>query len=473
MPLTTTYLNERIELFEGVYDSERHNQIRAVTQLYNRLLGPVTGVQLFRPELLDFSIYSAACSHVSVASLMRDISLRQGPYAQALPGGGKGGTMLTAVLGALGEMAERLLGVLQFEPLLEEIKYGTYEDLIKEGSNALAPEEMPLFAPEQYSQPKFRYVPFRADTFLGWIRGTELLSGDPKWVPAQLCLLYYKCHPEETRIGYATSGGLAFHTSRRAAILHGIYELSERDGINVHWYARIQPAHVAIDVREFPARYLRIRRARMSTPYTADVEILLNTLDIPVPIFAAIAIDKSREGRAFIGGGGAASRREQALAQALFELGQSQSAFRYDDPFGRNPIAADAEISHLTDFFDAPLYYGHANNLGRTAWYSNGERTISWDNVPTLRFNSEEEEYDATVEWLEAAGLEPIVLDFGESCWPGVALTKVLIPQLTQPSSPSLPVLGHPRFYELPKQLGLMDRTLKFGDLNKDPVPLP
>ena len=64
----TTYLNERIELLEGVYSSERHEQLRALLRLYNRVLGPVKSVSLLRPELLDLSIYSAGCTHVRLAS---------------------------------------------------------------------------------------------------------------------------------------------------------------------------------------------------------------------------------------------------------------------------------------------------------------------------------------------------------------------------------------------------------------------
>jgi ribosomal protein S12 methylthiotransferase accessory factor len=473
VPLTTTYLNERIELLEELYGSKRHDQIRAVTRLYNRLLGPISAVQAFRPELLDFSIYSAACSHLSIPALIRNLAIKDGPSGAALSGGGKGATMLSAVFGALGEMAERLLAVLHFEDVADRIQYAPYADLVKDGQDAVGPDEMPLFAPEQYQQPGFGYVRFTPATFLGWIQGTRLLEGTPVWVPAQLCLMYYKRHPEEPMIGYATSGGLSFHTSRRASILHGIHEASERDGINVHWYSKIPPARVEVDIREFMAKHWQIRRARFSTPYITSVQVLLNTLDTPLPIFAAVAIDRSSPERAFMGGGGAASQKERSLAQALFEIGQSQTAFRFGDPLGRNPISADTNLSELTNFFDASLYYSHAANVHRVDWYLAGKRVVAWGDVPTVSFNTAEEEYEATMSWIRLAGLKPVVIDFSDPYWSGASLTKVVVPQLTQACGPSLPILGHPRFYELPKQLGLTDRILRFSDLNTDPVPLP
>ena len=51
-----------------------------------------------------------------------------------------------------------------------------------QGREALGPDEMPLFAPEQYARLGFQFVPFRPDTLLGWIEGRELPTGRPvRW----------------------------------------------------------------------------------------------------------------------------------------------------------------------------------------------------------------------------------------------------------------------------------------------------
>src|SRR5260370_41635745 len=215
MQVETTYLNERLELLDGVYGNERHTQFHALTRLYNRMLGPVTSVNLVRPELLDLSIYSAYCHHVPIEALMRDLMLKVGPYSGHLPGGGKGGTKLASLLGAFGEIAERLLGTLHFMTLFDRLEYATYEELVREGRRALGPHEMPLFASEQYARPKFDYIPFRPDTFLGWVEASELLTGNPILVHAQLVLMYYKRHAAEPAIGYATTAGWDFHHFRR------------------------------------------------------------------------------------------------------------------------------------------------------------------------------------------------------------------------------------------------------------------
>lgn len=474
MNLTITYLNERIELLDGVYDQERQDELRALSRLYNRILGPVTSVKLHRPELLDLSMYSSSCNHSPIGALMRDLIVKTGiADIMLIPAGGKGAGMQQPFLGALGEIAERLLGVLHFEAVLDRLVYASYEELMRQGRRALGPDELPLFAPEQYACPEFAYVPFRPDSNLGWIEGGELLTGDAVLVPAQLVLMYYKHRITEARIGYPTTGGLAFHCDRHRAILHGLYEFIERDAINLRWYCRLAPPRIEVNLVDFLARYLDVRQARMSTPFIDGIRFYLNTLDVPIPIVTAMAVDQSRRERAFLGGGGAWSTRERAMAQALLELAQSRTALKSYKFTGVKNIQANSDLSEMSDFFDAILFFGYAENLPKLSWYTDGNQVVPWEDLPTLSFNGTVEEYDVALDWLRASGLRPIVLDFSGACWPEVSVTKVFVPQLTQACVPSHPYLGHPRFYELPQRLGMADRTLEFRDLNPGPVPLP
>ncbi|MBW7886080.1 MAG: YcaO-like family protein [Caldilineaceae bacterium] len=474
MPITTTFLNQRIELFDGMYDLDRHHQFNAVRHLYNRTIGPVTAVNLYRPELLDLSMYSCSCKHAPFGALMRDLTVKAGVADTVfIPGGGKGGTLQQAFLGALGEVAERLLAILHFQAIVGQLLFATYKQLVQQGLRALGPDELPLFAAEQYAARGFRYVPFREDTPLRWLEGTNLLTGETILVPAQIMLIYYKHHPAEAHIGYPTTGGLAFHSDRRRAILHGLYEYIERDAINLRWYCRLAPSRVELDLNDFLAAHFDIRQARMATPFIDGVKVYLNTLDIPVPVLTAIAVDKNRAARAFLGGGGAWSGRERALSQALFELGQSRTALKFYAPMGLKDIRADSTVEEMTDFFDAAVYFGYADNLPRLSWYTADRSSVPWESVPSLQFKDEEDEYRVLMRMMGSAGFTPILFDFSGACWPGVSVTKLFIPELTQACIPSTPYLGHPRFAHVPKALGLRDRTLAFADFTPDPVPFP
>lgn len=472
MQLITTYLNERLEMFEHMYNSRRHEQLHALLRLYNRRLGPVVASNVVRPELLDLSIYSSYCAHVPFDALIRDLTVKADGFVAPVPAGGKGATMLRPLLGAHGEMAERLLGVLHYPAIAHTMLFASHRELAAAGYRALSPEEMPLFAPEQYAREGFDYVPFSEDTFLGWVEGRDLLADQPILVPAQLVLMYYRLAPNEAPIGYATSAGLAFDTSRRSSILHGFYEVIERDAVNVHWYCQLRPPRVAVDLQEFWRKTFGLAHARLQTPYV-HVEVFLNMLDTPIPTIVSLAIDSSRTDRAFLGGAAASSRREEALGGALCEVGQSQTAYHFADPFGRDPIYPDSEISALTEFFDAALWYGFPANAPRLAWYREGGDIVDWADVPTHTFKDESEEYSWMLQCCRNAGLRPIALDFGAAGWEGTAVMKVLVPQLTQAPAPSHPFLGHPRFYELPAQLGRRSARLTFAELNPNPVPLP
>jgi ribosomal protein S12 methylthiotransferase accessory factor len=218
--LETTYLNRRIELFEESFGAERQAELETLPHLYNHFLGPVTSVAVHPPDLPHLSLYSAVAQHSPVGSLIRDLRVRPAAGdALLIPGSGKGAGLQQPFLGALGEIAERLLAMLYSAAAVDDLITASYDELTRAGQRALGPEELPLFALEQYAKPGFGFVPFRSNSRLKWIRGTELLDGTTILVPAQFVLMYDHRRATEDRIGYPTSGGLAFHCDRRRAVL--------------------------------------------------------------------------------------------------------------------------------------------------------------------------------------------------------------------------------------------------------------
>jgi ribosomal protein S12 methylthiotransferase accessory factor len=245
----------------------------------------------------------------------------------------------------------------------------------------------------------------------------------------------------------------------------------ERDAINLTWYCKIPPLRVEIDLGEF-LKSLGLRYTRMSTPHIAPVRLLLNNLDVPIPVFTAVTMDDARDRLCLLAGGGSWSNRDRALTQALFEIGQMRTGFTV---FSENwsGIKPDTPPSELTDFFHASVVYGYRENLSRLRWYLEDGDAISWDEVPSHVFDHEDEEFEWIMEWMKQAGMNPILFDFGSACWPGVHVTKVLVPELVQAFVPSWPYFGHPRFYEVPRATGRSARRLELADLNADPLPFP
>jgi ribosomal protein S12 methylthiotransferase accessory factor len=473
MELASTYLNGRIEFFDAVYGPERHAQYTSLPKLYNRTIGPVRGISLHRPSMLDLSMYGTSCDHTLTGYIVRDL-LGRGPSSEmsAIPIGGKGASMQQALLGNLGEASERLLAMLHSSVAMDRVEFSTYADLVHQGRRALGPAEVPLFLPEQYKCPGFNFVPFEPGTPIWWTEGRELLTGEPVMAPAQLTLFGWKGRRGEARIGYATSGGLVFHPDRRHAILHGIYENIERDAINLRWYCHMSPPRVEVEIDAFLAEHAGLSHPRMSTPYIQPVQVFLNTVDFPIPVFTAITVDRSRRDRAMLPGGGAWSRKERALIQAIFEIGQAQTGYNLS-PHAFDHIRPDSEIFELTDFYYAPVYYGYVQNLPKMAWYTEGRQVVPWDQVPTTTAKNLDEEYEIMTGWLRANDINPLLFDFGSACWPGVFVTKIYMPQLTYAHVPAYPYLGHPRYYEVPQRMGMADHRLELKDLVPDPLPFP
>jgi ribosomal protein S12 methylthiotransferase accessory factor len=474
MQISRSFARKPIELFDAAFGSEPNGEPHPLSRLYNRHLGPLTALRVHRPELSDFSMYTASCEHALMSAMMPDITLRSSALETMLiPGGGKGRGMSQPVLSALGEASERLLAVLHFQGVADRLEFASHDELERAGQRGLGPEQLPLFAPEQYAGRNFRFQPFHGATRLGWHEATDLLSGEPIWVPAQLALLYYKFRHGEPAIGYPTSGGLGFAASRRGAILHGLYEFMERDAINLRWFCRLAPPRVEVDAAALAARLWPEFDWRLSTYAIKDIGIQLATIDHPIPILTMTAQDVSRDERAFLGAGGAGGSRERALAQVLFELAQTRSVLNAYQPKRDKIITATSRTSEMTDFLDGTVYFGFRENIARLDWYTRSGSCIGWEAVPHLGCADEDEEYEAALLRLRKAGLNPVVIDLGSACWPGAHLVRVIIPEMTLACVAANPYLGHPRYYELPRSLGLADRRLRFGDLNPDPIPFP
>jgi ribosomal protein S12 methylthiotransferase accessory factor len=464
MTLSVTFLNERVELFEGAYDTSRHLEHAAVSRLYNRRSGPIRSLHLERPDLPDFSMYTGSCNHSPVHLLIPDFTVRPVTSdTMSIPGGGKGIGVGAPLFGALGELAERLLSVLHFAAVIDDLELASYADLSRDHRRALGPDDLHLFAAEQYARPGFGYVPFRHDTPLRWIAGCDALTGETVMVPAQIALLYYKRSRNEPPIAYPTSGGLAFHTDRDKAIEHGLYEYIERDAINVRWYSRLPPPRVEVDVARIAAESWRLSHARFSAPGLDPLRVYLNTLDVPIPVFTAVTTDRTRTRHAFIGAGGAWLDRDRALIQTVFELAQTRAVLNACAT-GTDQIGADSAADDMRQFLDGALFFGHAANLPRLDWYLSEGGAIHWDAVSGPAPDSP---------WLNASGLRPVVIDLGGAAWPGVHVVRVIVPQLTAACVAAHPFLGHPRYYELPAQFGTARRRLRFDDLNTDPIPFP
>ncbi len=159
-----------------------------------------------------------------------------------------------------------------------------------------------------------------------WTEAAELVSGRPIWVPHELVSADFTAPAlPGSGLFQATTNGLASGNHRLEAILHGLYEVVERDAVAL-WQAMSEPrqAACALDPASIDGAVSAPLLARFAA---ADVGLVIweVTTEVGLPAFLALAAD--RDGMAGVEpelGAGCHADRDVALSRALTEAAQAR-----------------------------------------------------------------------------------------------------------------------------------------------------
>jgi YcaO-like protein with predicted kinase domain len=176
--------------------------------------------------------------------------------------------------------------------------------------------------------PRLSIGSFHPQRKLLWVEGEDLVDGGARWLPLEVVHTDYTLPlPPGSGCFLTTSTGLASGNDRTEAVLHGLYEVIERDAVAL-WRAagpaRGQQTRVALatvddtDCRDLLARFDRAGIA---------VGVWDASSDIGLPVFVARIVDRDRDpGRAVYVSAGQGCHRSRAiaLARALTEAAQSR-----------------------------------------------------------------------------------------------------------------------------------------------------
>ena len=402
---------------------------------------------------------------------------------KSMVAGGKGNTIPSSFLGALGEGYERFAGILKAFSHDLEMLTGSYATLSKRGVPCLHPSELPLFHEEQFRQPGFLFDRFDEDATVRWVEGHRLVSGDPVWVPAQIALFFYLQDPSEAMIAYAASCGMSAHVDRNLAIYNGITELIERDGMMVAWYARIPPARIEFD-RPLVDREFERYRARLDK-LPGNYSCYLHQLDMPdLYTVSTVEIVDHMNQYGYYAGGAAASDIDEAIEAALVEYGQAEAQLKLAS-LAPDRMAAtgaryffwaepDKPVHEMSSFLEHLGYYGHPVNWPALKWFHEEGGTIPLSSLPEpVAYRDSAHKLEVLASKLGRYGIDPIVIDQSPPQMRQLAAVKVIIPELAHPHVSSKPYLGNPRIYEMRMRVGLSDRPMTYDEIQPGPVPFP
>lgn len=385
-----------------------------------------------------------------------------------LNAGGPGISIRDGLLRSIGEIVERYsmftLDIYKSDELLVD----SYKNLRRKGIEAVGPDKMKLFAEEQYKKPGFPYERFTEDTVISWIKGIDLVSKKEVYVPAQLAG-EHKLLDREKRIAYATSSGVAARNSYEGALLHGLYEVIERDAIMINWYSGLTPPHLDISSSPRLMEFKKRVEGNSLKCYTLYI-----TLDIPIHAVLALCIDIKMRDPVYTIGGAANLDPEDAVFKALLEAAQGYIFVKYlKIQMGNIQI----DPYNIYDLETNLRFYSYPDNLKYLERLLESNKVIRLEDIYSTSDTQEDPKNSLTkaINILKEYKLTPIALDLTppEIAELGLYVTRVIIPELVPFSVPSLPFAGNPRFYEIPVKLGLREKPLTYSELVKLPHPFP
>jgi ribosomal protein S12 methylthiotransferase accessory factor len=370
---------------------------------------------------------------------------------------GKGVSEMQARASGLCEGLERYSGVFRGD---EPRRSARMSDL--KGA-AIDPRDCMLFSERQYREREERNakgcrfsfipVPFDGDAKIEWSPVWSLSKEIVRYVPTAFAYYDYPL-PFGREFCVACSNGCAAGNNLEEAILQGFLELVERDSVALWWYSRVQ--RPGLDLASFREPYLA-RLQDFLHGHGREYWVIDLTADLKIPVFASISRLLRGPQEQIVLGFGAHLDPKIALLRAVTEMNQMlTSPLLKGEEVGADKADADPETSHWlrTATIENQPYLIPSRSPAHTG-----------DTYPREWNEDLIADINACRTRVESVGLEMLVL---EQTRPeiGLPVAKVIVPGLRHFWTRFAPG----RLYDVPVQLGWLERPLAEEELN--PIPM-
>jgi ribosomal protein S12 methylthiotransferase accessory factor len=377
---------------------------------------------------------------------------------------GKGETAGEAIRGAIGEAIERYCAA-HADP--RRLVMAPFAELM---NRALDPRACILYSERQYASDGFPYHRFDEDSNLAWIPARELPSGGEVLVPAAFVYLNYPYNgPEECLIAQ-TSNGLAAGPNLETAVLHGLYELIERDSFLIRWLNKLPAPRIDLSDLDGLPRSLAAHFRRFGVQVCA----FNLTLDIPVPVMMGLLIDRSHGDPAATVGLGCHLNPLEALRQALMETCQvyAGEVLKANHGIDRR---VKLSFEDVRDLDDHSSLFASPEALSELAFLLDGDQVQRAEDLPNRSSGRVQTDLQTCAGLLDRAGSRVMFVDVTTAdIMPlGLRVVRTLATGL-QPMhfGFGLERRGGSRLYQVPCTMGYSSRSRLESELNPCPHPL-
>lgn len=330
--------------------------------------------------------------------------------------------------------------------------------------------------PDRLGRYDLRSSQYTPDLRTRWVHGWSYTRERAVAVPEHVA--YFNAGP-----GFLaeTSNGCGLGNSLTEAVLHGLFEVAERDAFLMAWYARTPLRRIRV-----PADAVLPHLTDRLESLGYDLQFFDATNDLGIPAVLSLARyrgDDPRVPQAYFAAGAHPDPR-RALLGAAAEVAVDVESTVDKDPALRDPerlrrMLAEPWLVRTMDDHVA------VNGLPEAAA---GYAFLTESTLPDIdagdlappppAFDDLRDLLDHYVEWLSALDLEVIAVDQSDPVTAehlGLYSAKVLVPG-TLPMTFGHQLrrtLGLPRLLEVPHALGRADGPLRYEDLALRPHPFP
>ncbi|GHO49894.1 TOMM precursor leader peptide-binding protein [Ktedonospora formicarum] len=343
---------------------------------------------------------------------------------------------------------------------------------------ALHPAETGLYQPAFYQANADHFTAFDSNVPIHWVWGYSFRKAQPLLVPEQLI---FSARRNEPKFVGTNSSGCAIGGSVEEALLFGLFELMERDGLLLSWYTKTAPRRVNLwqchdrQILHFLDRFEK-------SGY--DVHLLDTRFDRTIPSVTAIASLRTCSSEhlkiAVSIGGGASLNPAKAVLAALAEAGYWIDNVHVDDHLEKMQALA-LDYRKVMSVVDHGLAYGLPESAPKTHFLSQNPQIRSFEEYSTELLAHCPHTLDLRDDLLYcihsvlSMGLDVIAVNIpgSEHERAGLKVCKAIVPGLLPIDfgGMNVRVLDLPRLRTAPRVAGYVERDFDPAHYNRDPHP--